>query len=237
MSHEGGTTMKMTTSDEALAGAVRSELEWDPKVDQTHIGVAASDGAVTLTGYVPTYAQEHAAVRAAERIHGVRAVADDLEVRLSQHFERNDTEIAEAISRQGRSNMLIPQSVSAEVKNGAVTLHGEVEWAFQRDDAAEAIRHLAGVRSVTNDITVKPSSNAESDEIREGVEDAIERQANIDSDSISVMTTQDGTVHLQGRVRSLAESRAAVQAAEAAPGVKVVENDLAIRPWGLDARA
>jgi osmotically-inducible protein OsmY len=223
--------MKMTTSDQALADAVRSELEWDPKVDQTHIGVAAADGAVTLTGYVMSHPQEHAAVRAAERIHGVRAVADELEVWLPQPLERNDTEIAEAISRQGQSNMLIPQSVSAEVKNGAVTLRGEVEWAFQRDDAAEAIRHLAGVRSVKNDITVKPSSNADSGEITERVEDAIGRQANLDAHSISVVTTEDGTVHLQGRVRSLAESRAAVQTAEAAPGVKVVENDLSIRPW------
>jgi VCBS repeat-containing protein len=224
--------MKMSTTDEALADAVRSELEWDPKVDQTHIGVAAADGAVTLTGYVRTYPQEHAAVRAAERIHGVRAVADELQVRLSQTLERNDTEIAEAISRKGQWNTLIPQSVSAEVKNGAVTLRGEVEWAFQRDDAAEAIRHLAGVRSVTNDITVKPSGSAESSEVTQRVEDAIGRQANLDARSISVVTTEDGTVHLQGRVRSLAESRAAVQAAEAAPGVKTVENDLAIRPWG-----
>lgn len=224
--------MKTSTTDEALIDAVRSELEWDPKVDQTHVGVAAADGAVTLTGYVASHSQEHAAVRAAERIHGVRAVADELEVRLPPTLERNDTEIAEAIARQGQWNTLIPQSVRAEVKNGAVTLRGQVEWAFQRDDAAEAIRHLAGVRSVTNEITVKPGDHAESDEIKEGVEDAIERQANIDAESISVTATQDGTVRLQGRVRSIAASRAAVQAAEAAPGVKVVENELAIRPWG-----
>ena len=93
--------MKTSTSDNALGDAVRSELEWDPKVDQTNIGVAAAEGAVTLTGYVRSYAQEHAAVRAAERIHGVRAVADELEVRLPQPFKRNDTEIAEEISRQG----------------------------------------------------------------------------------------------------------------------------------------
>jgi BON domain len=92
--------MKTSTSDKALGDAVRTELEWDPKVDQTHIGVAAADGAVTLTGYVTSYAQEHAAVRAAERIYGVRAVADELEVRLSRPFKRNDTEIAEEISRQ-----------------------------------------------------------------------------------------------------------------------------------------
>ena len=224
--------MKMAGSDQALADAVRTELEWDPKVDQTHIGVAAADGAVTLTGYVPSYPQEHAAVGAAERIHGVRAVADELQVRLSQPLKRNDTEIAEAISRQGQSNMLIPQSVSAEVKNGGVTLRGEVEWAFQREEAEQAVRHLAGVRAVTNAITVKPRSKAEAGEVKERVDDALERQANIDSHSISVTTTEDGGVRLTGRVRSLAERRAAGQAAEAAPGVKVVENDLAIRPWG-----
>jgi VCBS repeat-containing protein len=223
--------MKMSTSDKGLGDAVRSELEWDPKVDQTHIGVAAADGAVTLTGYVTSYAQEHAAVHAAERIYGVRAVADELEVRLKRPFERNDTEIAEAISRQREWNTLIPKSVTADVKNGAVALRGEVEWAFQRDDTEEAIRHLAGVRRVTNEITVKPGDKAESGEITERVEDALERQASIDGHSISVTTTEDRTVRLQGRVRSLAESRAAVKAAEAAPGVKVVENELAVRPW------
>jgi osmotically-inducible protein OsmY len=221
--------MKTSTGDNALGDAVRSELEWDPKVDQTHIGVAAADGAVTLTGYVKSYAQEQAAVRAAERIHGVRAVADDLEVRLPQPHKRNDTEIAEEIARQGESNTLIPPAVRAEVKDGAVTLRGEVEWAFQREDTEQAIRHLAGVRSVTNSITVKPSGKAESGEIKERVEDAIERQANIDAHSISV-TTEGETVRLRGRVRSLAESRAAVKAAEAAPGVTLVENDLVITP-------
>jgi VCBS repeat-containing protein len=220
--------VRTSTSDNALADAVRSELEWDPKVDQTHIGVAAADGAVTLRGYVRSHAQEHAAVRAAERIYGVRAVADELEVRLPQPFKRNDTEIAEEISRQREWDTLIPQAVSAEVTNGAVTLRGEVEWAFQREDTEQAIRHLAGVRSVTNSITVKRSGKAESAEIKERVENAIE-QANIDAHSISV-TTESGTVRLQGRVRSLAESRAAVKAAEAAPGVTLVENDLVVRP-------
>jgi VCBS repeat-containing protein len=221
--------MKMTTSDKALGDAVRTELEWDPKVDQTHTGVVAADGAVTLTGYVRSYAQEHAAVRAAERIYGVRAVADELEVRLSQPFKRNDTEIAEEISRQREWNTLIPQAVSAEIKSGVVTLRGEVDWAFQRDETEKAIRHLAGVRSLTNSITVKPRGKAESGAIKERVEDAIGRQANIDAHSISV-TTESGTVRLQGRVRSLAESRAAVKAAEAAPGVTHVENELLIRP-------
>ena len=168
-------------------------------------------------------------MRAAERINGVRAVADELEVRLPQPFKRNDTEIAEEISRQGEWNTLIPPAVRAEVKNGAVTLRGEVEWAFQRDDTEEAIRHLAGVRSVANSITVKPSGKAESREIKERVEDAIERQANIDAHAISV-TTEGATVRLQGSVRSLAESRAAVKAAEAAPGVTLVENELVVRP-------
>ena len=221
--------MKTSTTDNALGDAVRSELEWDPKVDQTHIGVAAADGAVTLTGYVRSYAQERAAVLAAERIHGVRAVADELEVRLPQPLKRNDTEIAEEISRQGEWNTQIPAAVRAEVKDGAVTLHGEVEWAFQRDQTERAIRHLAGVRSVTNSITVKPSVEAESGEIKESVEKAIERQANIDAHSISV-TTEGSTVRLSGHVRSLAESRAAVKAAEAAPGVTLVKNELAVRP-------
>jgi osmotically-inducible protein OsmY len=221
--------VKTSRSDRALGDAVSTELEWDPQVDQTHIGVAAADGAVTLMGYVRSYAQEHAAVRAAERVHGVRAVADELEVRLPQPLKRNDTEIAEEVARRREWNPVIPETVNAEVKNGAVTLRGEVEWAFQRDAAEQAIRHLEGVRSVTNAVSVKPSGEPEPSEIKERVEDAIGRQANIDARSISV-TADGGTVRLQGRVRSLAESRAAVKAAEAAPGVTRVENDLEVRP-------
>ena len=210
--------MKTSTSDNALGDAVRSELEWDPKVDQTHIGVAAANGAVTLTGYVRSYAQEQAAVRAAERIHGVRAVADELEVRLPQPLKRNDTEIAEEISRQGEWNTQIPPAVRAEVKDGAVTLRGEVEWAFQRDDTEQAIRHLAGVRSVTNSITVKPSAKAESGEIKERVEDPIERQANIDcAPDLGDDGGRDGSS--VGPLCAHWPRAAAVKAAEAAPGV------------------
>jgi osmotically-inducible protein OsmY len=216
-------------SDKSLEDAVRAELDWDPKVDSAHIGVSAGSGAVTLAGYVHSYPQKFAAVHAAERVQGVSAVADGLEVKLPGSLRRNDTDIAEAIARKRESSTVIPSSVLAEVDDGNVVLRGDVEWAFQRDAAAAAIRHLAGVRNVRNLIVVKPRVRREAAETERRVEEALERTADIDARSVRV-TAEDGAVHLSGRVRSLSQSRAAVKAAESAPGVMHVENDLVVRP-------
>ena len=220
---------KTLMNDTTLADAVRTELQWDPKVDPAHIGVSAVDGAVTLTGYVASFPQEHAAVRAAERVHGVRAVADELDVKLPTSLKRNDSDIAEEISREREWNAQIPESVEAEVKDGRVRLRGEVEWSFQREQAERAIRHLAGVRSVDNEIALKPQAKPEAAEVERRVEDAIERMADLDAGSVRV-TTRDGTIRLHGQVHSLAERRTAQRAAESAPGVMRVENDLVVRP-------
>jgi len=222
---------KTTTlmSDATLRSAVERELEWDPKIDSAHLGVSAKDGAVTLSGHVPSYLQKVAAVRAAERVFGVKAVADEIEIDLPAAGKRDDSEIAEEIARERSWNTLIPDSIEADVRKGYVHLRGEVEWRYQRDEAENAVRHLWGVKGVDNAITVKPRVKPKAGEVEHRVEDAIERMADLDARSIWVTTT-NGTVHLHGHVRSFTERRIAEEAAEAAPGVTMVDNEIAVVP-------
>ena len=215
----------MTITDKVLRDQVTRELEWDPKVDASHIGVTANEGAVTLTGYVRSYAERMAAVRAAERVTGVKAVADELEVKLPSSRVRDDAELAEMIARILRWNTLLPETIEAEVRNGVVTLRGEVEWRYQRQTAERAVRDTTGVRSVINLITVKPRVKA--DDVRRRIAETIKRNAALDAAAIEVETT-NGTVHLEGTVHSLWEKRMAEQAAASAPGVKEVDNDLTV---------
>lgn len=221
--------MKTLMSDEALRGAVERELRWDPKVDATHIGATAKDGAVTLTGQVSFYGGKWAAVKAAERVFGVRAVADEIEVHPPASHMHDDSEIAEEIARARQWNTLIPDGIEAEVRRGEVTLHGEVEWPYQRNEAARAFRNLAGVRRILNDITVKPKAKPKSSEVEKRVDEAIERMADLDARSIWV-TTNNSTVKLHGHVHSIAERHIAEHAAEAAPGVSKVINELVVSP-------
>jgi len=216
-------------NDKTMQEAVASELLWDPKITSDDIRVSASDNAVTLTGHVESYGERSAAVLAAERVYGVKAVADELEVRLPSSGHRDDTEIAEEIARERHWNMWFPDSIDAEVRDGHVTLHGEVDWLYQRAEAERAVQHLAGVRGVTNLLTVKPRVQPDTGGVRQRVEDAIERMADLDARSIRV-TMADSTVHLHGHVHSLAERHIAEQAAEAAPGVTAVVNDLTVTP-------
>jgi osmotically-inducible protein OsmY len=227
-SEEGG-LVKTLMSDEALRDGVEKELKWDPKVDSTHIGTSTKDGAVTLTGRVASYGEKWAAVKAAERVYGVRAVADEIEVQLPSSHIHDDAEIAEEIARTRKWNTLIPAAIEAEVRDGTVTLRGEVEWAYQRNETVRAFRHLAGVRGIVNRITVKPKRKPKASEVERRVEDAIERLADLDARSIWV-TTSNGTVKLHGHVHSIAASRLAEHAAEAAPGVAYVKNELVVSP-------
>jgi osmotically-inducible protein OsmY len=146
--------MKTTMQDEILQIAVTAQLDSDSHVDATHIGVSAKDGAVTLTGYVPTRADRAAAVHAAGGVEGVQAVADDLAVQLALPGKFTDAEIAEQIARRRSWNPEFPETVEAEVVDGHVTLRGEVAATYQREVAERAVRNLLGVRDVENDITV-----------------------------------------------------------------------------------
>jgi osmotically-inducible protein OsmY len=213
--------------DKTLQAAVLEELKWDPEVDEAHVGVSVKNGAVTLTGHVWSYAEKYAAVRAAERVYGVRAVADEIEVKLPESSLRDDTDIAEAIATTMRWSTVVPETVDVEVRNGYVTLRGDVEWSFQREAAERAVRDVVGVKGVVNLISVKPKVKAS--EIKERIKEAIERAASFDARGIDV-TTSNGTVHLHGTVHSLFEKRVAENAAKSAPGVKEVVDEIVVVP-------
>jgi osmotically-inducible protein OsmY len=221
-------SLKTAFRDGDLRDSILAELDWDPSVDDSEIRVAVKDGAVSLSGRVTSYSQRHAAARAAQRVRGVKAVADDIEVVLSDAIRRKDSEIAAEIAHERQWNTAIPDSVKAEVRNGQVTLRGAVTWSYQRDEAARAVRHLAGVREVSNLIEVEPGVvEADAVDIEEQIHEAIHRMADVDASSISV-TKSDDVVRLEGSVGSLAERRTAQRVAESAPGVARVENEIVI---------
>lgn len=216
--------MQTPITDETTRQTVLRELAWDATLDAEHISVQAKNGAITLSGHVTSYPAKRAALRATERVYGVRAVADELDVQLPGTSVRDDAQVAEEIARLIRWNSVVPDHVQAEVRGGHVTLLGEVSRGFERSAAERAVRYLAGVVGITNSIVVKATlPNAEDVDHRVG--EAIERMADLDARSIWV-TTSNGTVHLHGHVHSLAERRTAARAAASAPGVTHVENDI-----------
>ncbi|MGZ4335007.1 MAG: BON domain-containing protein [Gaiellaceae bacterium] len=215
--------------DKRVKAEVMRELKWEPRVDAARIGVFVENGAVTLKGRVSSYAEKLAAVEAAERVHGVRAVADELEVELPAADVRDDTEIAKAIVHSLRWSVLVPDSVDVEVHKGHVRLLGQVRWNFQRKAAERAARHVRGVRSVTNLIVLQHGEKPEPFEIEQRVRDAIRRAATIDARRIWADMT-DGRVHLHGYVHSLWEKKLAEEAARSAAGVADVDNDIVVTP-------
>ena len=223
-------TASMTDSDIATRTAVMRQLEWDPEVDAAAIGVAAKDGAVTLTGYINSYSGKLAAERAAKRVRGVRAVANDIEVRLK--LERTDADIAADTVRALELRSTIPVSIQATVHMGHVTLTGQVEWLYQSRDAEKAVRHIRGVRNVINRITVVPRA-AERD-VRHRIVEALHRNANIDARHVTVTVSGDKAT-LTGRVGSWLQRETAERAAADAPGIAQVENLIVVEPPTFDA--
>ena len=209
----------MTKTDAELKRDIESELSWDPKVNAAEIGVSVDGGAVSLLGTVDTYAQKCAAEEATKRVSGVRAIAEDLKVKVLDGHKRNDTEIAQAIQSSIKWDVLVPKEVTARVQEGLVTLEGEVTWNFQREAAERAIRSLSGVVSVYNSVKLKPESSAV--EVKEKVEAALKRQAKKDAKSIHV-DTSGGKVTLTGHASSWQAIEDAANAAWAAPGVTEV---------------
>ena len=213
-------------NDTTLLQHVVDELAWEPALSATEIGVAAKDGVVTLSGKVHNFSQKHTAEKAAHRVVGVKAVANDLEVHLLPEFKRNDTEIAHAVLNAFTWNVAVPEDkVQVDVEDGWVTLHGQVNWDFQRRAAEDAIRPLNGVRGVSNMIAVLPKTSVS--DVREKIESALKRHAEIDSKRIQV-SASDGKVTLRGSVRSWMERDDAERAAWAAPGVRQVEDLITI---------
>lgn len=215
-------------NDTQLQRDVLNELEWEPSVHAAEIGVAVKEGIVTLSGTVGTYAEKLAAEKAAKRVRGVKAVAEDIAVKVPTGLERTDTEIASAAVVALGWDVEVPhEKVKVEVENGWVTLEGEVDWAFQRDAATRSVRYLTGVRGVTNLITIKP--RVETWALKRRIADAFKRNAELDANRIQVDAI-GGRVALYGHVHSWQERDEATQVAWSAPGVVIVENHIAVTP-------
>lgn len=215
-------------NDTQLQRDVLNELEWEPSVHAAEIGVAVKEGVVTLSGMVGTYAEKLAAEKAAKRVRGVKAVAEDIAVRVRTGLERNDTEIASAAVVALGWDVEVPhEKLKIKVEDGWITLEGEVDWAFQRDAATRVVRYLMGVRGVTNLITIKP--RIETATIKRRIGEAFKRNAELDANRIRVDAI-GGRVALYGDVHSWQEHDEATHVAWSAPGVVIVENHIAVTP-------
>jgi osmotically-inducible protein OsmY len=219
------TTASLTGTDVRLRGAVMRQLDWDPEVDDSAIGVTAKEGVVTLTGFIDSYAGKLAAERVVKRVRGVRAVANDITVRLK--VGRTDADIAADASRALSLRSDIPENVQVIVHNGHVTLTGKVEWLLQKERAAQAVRHVSGVLGVLNHIDVAPRTMQR--DVRRRIAQALHRNADLEARHIDVTVSND-VVTLTGTVRSWLQREAAERAAGSALGIRQVDNQVIVVP-------
>ena len=215
-------------SDIDIERDVKEELSWDPDLDATDIAVSVKKGVVTLTGFVKSYTDKYEAEAAAKRVAGVVAVANDIEVRVPSIDERPDPEIARDAVAAIKSQLPISsEKIKIVVKNGWITLEGEVEWQHERSTAEHAVRRIKGVKGVSNQIKLKPQ--AQPSEIKRKIQEAFLRNAEVDSNRI-IVDADGSVVTLKGTVRSWIEREEAERAAWAAPGVTSVVDQIVVSP-------
>jgi osmotically-inducible protein OsmY len=209
-----------------LQREVLDELDYEPSVNAAAIGVTVSDGVVTLTGHVQSFAEKLAAERAVKRVHGVKGVAVELDVKVPFALQRDDGDLARAALDALKWNSSVPKDrVKVKVEDGWVTLEGDLQWEYQREAAARAVRFLEGVRGVTNLIALRPA--VATAEIKERITSAFRRSAELDAQGIAI-EAHDGTVKLTGTVHSWSERSEAERIAWAATGVSLVDNAITV---------
>ena len=214
------------TDNRSLQQAVLDELDWEPSVHSADIGVTANDGVVTLTGHVGSYAEKIAAERATGRVSGVKAVAEELEVRYPSALKQGDDDIAKWALQVLSWDINVPKdTVKIKVEKGFVTLSGDVDWYYQRSAAEADVRKLHGVIGVTDNIKIKPSVQAS--DVRAKIEAALKRNAQIEADNITVRA-DGGKVTLTGKVETWYDRNLAKRTAWSAPGVTQVDDRLTI---------
>ena len=219
------TTATLVSDDLRIRNAVMHQLEWDPEVDASEIGVTAREGAVTLTGFIDSYDGKLAAERCAKRVRGVRAVANDVQVRLK--LARNDAELARDAAFALNLRASVPRTVKAIVHNGRITLTGAVDWMFQKTQAEKLVRHIPGVVGVFNHIEVLPRAAVR--DIQKRIVHALHRSADVNARQVEVKVDGD-VATLTGTVGSWLQREAAERAAGAAPGITRVDNRITIVP-------
>ena len=213
-------------SNEDLERKVSEELRWDPKVDSAAIGVFADDGVVTLRGTVGSFRQKREAKQDAERVYGVKRVANELQVKILDDDRREDADLRGAVLQALSLDSVIPPTVDAKVDDGRVILTGQANWQYQRDEAGFIAANVAGVIGVHDEIElVAPGPSA--DDVEHSIKEAMERSAKLDAKSVSV-DSSNGTVTLRGTVSSWADHDEAVGAAWAAPGVTEVKDHILV---------
>ncbi len=213
-------------SDRDLERDVRDELAFDPRVDVKAITVSAKGGVVTLSGSAPTWAAKLTACQDAERVSGVSAVVEHMDVALPDLHARSDADLAKAVADALRWDVEVPHdTIKTSVRDGWITLEGKVDWQYQRAAADGAVRYLVGVKGVTNQIAVAPSSGRSID-VKQHIKDALTRSAETDAQRITVDTAEGGAVTLRGTIHSWAEREEVMRAAWATPGVRKVQDDL-----------
>ena len=213
-------------TDTQIQQDVMAELSWEPSVNAAHIGVEVADGIVTLAGHVTNYTEKLNAERAAQRVYGVKGLAVEMDVTLPGTSKRSDSDIAQSANNVLRWTTYLPMDhIKVKVEHGIIALSGEVEWDYQRNGAADAVRHLQGVTGVYNQITLKPKASASV--VKADIEAALKRRAHQHSEAISV-EVEGSDVTLTGIVNSWSERNLARNSAWAAPGVRNVNDNMTV---------